>query len=252
MKNLKLNSIFLHGFFKTSEVFESKTAATRVGRHSLQIGGNNIQVYRYRRSFTVNLVKNIESFLNVTKLRKAIRKQLHVWLGWKIRKVTAQITNYQASGTFDCCDKLCLYRYIIPHLIKIGGIEKRIRFGETFYAPATDSVWASDYDSSLVENFGFMTLSLSGEQKIKFQVNKKEDKVHITAILDKFDHQVKTICEEIESIATFLKSKDSDENVSKWFKKRERKWRLLTESQNMDKPLQLEQTPRLDQCVKRT
>lgn len=226
--HLTLNSIFVHGFFKTSEVFERKVASARIGRHKLQIGGNNIQVYRNVRSYTINLVKNIESFLNLTKLRKVVAERLHEWCGWKIRKITAQITNYQASGTFEQCDNVFLCLYVIPHLIKLGQIHKRIRFGDTFYFPSTDSVWANDYSAStvLAKEFGYFTLCLEREQKVKFQWNKKQCKVHITLILDCFDSQVKAICEEINCITSELffeqKNKQSENDVRIWFKRRQR------------------------------
>lgn len=224
MRHLNLNSIFIHGFFETSEVFEPRSTTTRIGRKKLQIGGNNIQVYKYCRSYTVNLIKNIETFLNITKLREAIAEELEKWSKWKIKKITAQITNFQASATFAFCGSDILCECVIPHLIELCHMDNRIRFGKTFSTPATDSIWAFEYKPSIVADYGFITLHLTDRQQVKFQLNRKKNKVHVTLILDKFDEQVKTLCEEIEFIASkILYQREENEQDTDANKKKERK-----------------------------
>lgn len=211
-----INSVFVHGYFK----IKAPCRTRHPDKQYLLLAGNELEVFFNIRSYTLKLKKNIDFYLFQQNLRRVIQKHLNDISQWKISKTTAKVTNFQGSVTICHCEFRYFQRYLLPFLLETLTVE-RIGLAEERDEPTYKHLSSEEYLRNPIKHYGYLTLDLGNEEKLKFQPNSSKKTVQISFVFTQFPPNIQKAIRTVQALANFFETKRPNKRkIKKYLQKK--------------------------------
>lgn len=206
--NLRVNNLFFRGFYKLNKT--KKPAAAFIAH---KLGDNPLNISFKKNSFTFKLSKNISEFVLHRNLSDLICLEIEKLLEDRlavIKDISTTLINFQATCTLFNCEKQVLLQKILPHFCELFPPQQ---FGIAQESNSTIDTFITPERITELKCFAYILITLKVKTQnitVKFQLNNREKKIHISIITPIFNEFVKKLYSFFDVYGNRYKPKISD------------------------------------------
>lgn len=207
-----INSVFVHGYF-------SIKTPVRLGKQPEStdyISGNKLDIFFNVRSYTLKLRKNIIYYLQHGNLHEIIRDKIEKVTPWKIRNISAKITNFQGTITISNCTTCVFNNFILDFLIQQLSVQTIGLAIESDVSTTGHYTPEEFYKLRKRRGYSYLTLDFGSEQKLKVQPSRKKSHIQMSFVFTRYSTKLQKVLETLQNLAVFFDSQPSDSDIEQF------------------------------------